>query len=69
MYYDTHDLLSRNKSRMYDKGEKEQLKVIILYKSMMDSNIFLFYPTELKIGHSKVIQDQVESTYIHLASQ
>ena len=30
----------------------EQVKIIIFYKSAIDSNTFLFNPIVLKIGHS-----------------
>ena len=37
LYYETRALLSRNKSQMYDKEKHEGVKVIILYKSTMES--------------------------------
>ena len=43
-------------------------KVIILYKYVIDSNVFLFEPTEPKIGHSPVIQAQVVSTYVQVVA-
>ena len=52
LYYETHDLFSSTKSQIYDKNKHEQVKVIILYKAAMGSNIFLLNPAELKIGHT-----------------
>ena len=44
-------LLSSTKSQIYNKGKYKQMKVIIFYKSAMDSNILLFELTKPKIGH------------------
>ena len=64
VYYETRDLLSSTKLRIYDKEKRKQGKVIISYKFVMDSNTFLFEPTKPKIGHSWVRQAQVGYTYI-----
>ena len=52
MYYETRDLLSGTKLRIYDKDEHKKVKVSISYKYAMDLNTLLFDPTRLKIGHS-----------------
>ena len=52
VYYETRDLLSGTKLRIYDKDEHKKVKVSISYKYAMDLNTFLFDPTRLKIGHS-----------------
>ena len=52
VYYETRALFSSTKSQIYDKDKREQVKVVLLYKSAKDSNKFLFEPTVLKIGHS-----------------
>ena len=69
VYHETLDLLSSTNSRIYDKDKCKQVKVIILYKYAMNSNTFLFDPTEPEIGHSRVGQDQVVSTYVHSVAQ
>ena len=45
------------------------MKVIILYKSAIDSNKFLFDTTEPKIGHSQVGQARVASAYVQVVAQ
>ena len=52
MYYEARALFLRTKSRIYDKDKREQVKVVLLFKSAMDSNKFLFNPTVREIGHS-----------------
>ena len=69
VYYETRYLFSITKSWIYDKEKREQVKVIISYKSAMDLNTFLFDTTGSKIGHSWVGQDQVVSTYLQAVSQ
>ena len=69
MNYETCALLSINKLIIYDKDKRDQVKVIIFYKSVMNSNAFWFNPANPKIGHSQVIQDQVVSTYVKVVSQ
>ena len=44
------------------------MKIILLYKSMMESNTPLVDPVVPKIVHSKLNQDHVESTYIQVVS-
>ena len=51
VYDETSDLLSSTKLQIYNKEKHEQAKVIILYKYTINSNIFLFDPANLKIGH------------------
>ena len=68
VHYDTHALFSSTKLWIYYKKKNEQVRIIISYKSAMDSNTFLFYPTDPKIGHSQVGQTQVTSTYIRKSS-
>ena len=48
MYYETSDLLSITNLQIYDRDKYEQVKVIISYKSAMDSNTFLFESTRTK---------------------
>ena len=43
--------------------------LIIFYKSVMDSNIILYDPTKIKIGHSLVIRAQDVSMYVHVVAQ
>ena len=51
-YYDTRALSSSNKLRIYDIDKHEQVKIILFYKSVTESNIFLFNPAVPKINHS-----------------
>ena len=51
VYYETHALLSSTKLRIYDKYKRDRVKVILFYKSEMESNKFLFNTTVPKIGH------------------
>ena len=69
VYYETCALFSSTKSRIYDKEKSEQVKLVLLYKSVMDSNTFLFEPTVPKTGHSRVCQYQVASTYVKGVAQ
>ena len=69
MYCDNSTLLSSTESRIYDKDKHERGKVIILYKSGMDSNIFLFDPADPKIGLSQFVQAQVVPTYVQAVAQ
>ena len=69
VYSDTHDLFASTKSQIYDKERRNQVKVIIFYKHVIESNTFLFGPTDMKIGHSLVSQDQVVPTYVHTVAQ
>ena len=62
VYYKTLALLSSTRSLICNKEQYEQVRMIISYKSAMDSNTFLFYPTDPKIGHSQVGQAHVTST-------
>ena len=52
LYYETRAVLSITKLQIYGKHKRKQVKVIILYKSVMDSNTSLFEPAKPKIGHS-----------------
>ena len=52
LYYETRTLSSITKSLIYNKEKREKVKIIILYKSAMDSNAFLFEPANPKIGHN-----------------
>ena len=69
MYFWNRDLFSSTKSQIQDKEKREQVKVIILYKSVMKLNTFLFGPVNLKIGRSRFGQAKVASTYVHALSQ
>ena len=60
VYYETWDLFSSTKLRIYDKEKRDQEKVIPPYKSAMDLNKFLSETAELKICHSCVY---VQSLY------
>ena len=62
VYYETRALFSGTNLRIYDKWKREQVKVILFYKSLMESNTLLFDPTDHKIGHSRVGQAQVAFT-------
>ena len=64
VYYKPRALLPINKLKIYDKDKRKQVKVIILYKSAIELNTFLFEPAEPKTGHSKFYQDQVTFNYI-----
>ena len=68
-YCDTFALFSSTKFLIYDKEKGEQVKVIILYKYTMDLDIFLFEPTDPKIGYSWVGHDQVMYMYVHVVAQ
>ena len=62
-YYGTHSLFSSTKLQIYDKEKCERVKVIIFYKSAMDSNIILLDLSKPKTGHSWMVQAQVLSIY------
>ena len=69
LHYETHALFGSTESQIYDKEKPDHVKVIISYKSAMDLNLFLFHPTNPKMGHSSVGQAQVVSTYVHTLAQ
>ena len=69
MYYYTRGLFSITKLQVYDKEKRDQVKVVLLYQSVIESNTFLFDPTVPKIGHSQVGQDQVVYTFVQVAAQ
>ena len=45
VYYDNRALFSSTSSQLYDKEKREQVNLILFYKSNMDSNAFLFETT------------------------
>ena len=64
------DIYSQASSlQIYDKEQRKQVKVILLYKSGKDSITFLFDSTELKMGHIIFRRNQLVSTYAHIVSQ
>ena len=69
VYYETRDLFLSTKSQIYNKEKHKQTKVILLYKSAMDSNIFLFDPSKTKIVHIRVFQAQVASMNLDTGDQ
>ena len=69
MYYETHDLFLSTKSWIYYKEKYEQMKVILFYKYVMESNTLLFDPTVPEIDHSQVGHAQVTSTYVQVVAQ
>ena len=69
VYYDTRALLLSTKWWIYDEEKRKQVKVILLYKSAMDSNKFLFDPNVPKIGHIRVCRAQVISMYVQVLAQ
>ena len=52
VYYDTRNLFSITKSQIYDKNKRDKVKIIILYKSVVESSTFLSENADPKIGHS-----------------
>ena len=57
VYYETRALLSSANSQIYDKEIYEHVKLIISYKSVMDSNTFLFEsasPKYVKVKSSRL---------------
>ena len=64
MYYETSALLSSTRSRIYDRGKIELVKVIIFNKPAMDSNTFLLNPVKPEISHGQARKDQVVSAYV-----
>ena len=68
VYYNTCALFSSTKSKINDREKFEQVKVVILYKSVMDSNTLLFGTIVPKIGRGKVGQAQVVSTCVQLVA-
>ena len=68
-YCENCALFSITSSQIYNKEKHEQVKIIILYKSAMELNIFLLGTAVPKIGHSQVGQAQVASMYVHVVSQ
>ena len=68
LYYGNHGLFSRTKSLIYYKNKREQVKLIIFYKSAIDSNTKLFDPTVPKIRLSQVVQARVVSTYVQVVA-
>ena len=69
MYYYTRGLFSITKLQVYDKEKRDQVKVVLLYQSVIESNTFLFDPAVPKLGHSQVGQDQVVYTFVQVAAQ
>ena len=69
VYCDTHALLSSTKSQIYDKEKGYQSKAIILYKSAIKLDTFLFDPTNPKMGHIQVGHAKIASTYVHVVGQ
>ena len=69
VYYETNALLSRIKPLIYNKDKQNLVKLIISYKSVMDSNTFFFGPFGPKIGHSLVSQDKFVSMYVQAVFQ
>ena len=64
------DIYSQASSlQIYDKEQRKQVKVILLYKSAKDSVTFLFDSTELKIGHIRVRRTELVSMYAQVVSQ
>ena len=47
-----------------DKEKRKRVKVILFNKSAINSNTFLLEPVKTEIGHSRVGQAQVASTYV-----
>ena len=64
VYYETRDFFLSTKWKIYDKEKREQVKLVLLYKSAMELNIFLFDTTVPRIGYSRVGQAQVASAYV-----
>ena len=62
-------MFSSTKSKIYDKEKHKQLRVIISYKYVMDSNTLLFEPSGSKIGNSSVRKVQVASMYVQTVAQ
>ena len=63
-YYETRDLFSSNRSKIYNKDKHKRVKVIIFNKSAMESNTLIFDPVRPKIIHVPVRQAEVASTYV-----
>ena len=69
MYYETRAVFSSTTLRINNKDKREQMKVVLYYKSEMGSNTFLFDTTVPEIGNTRVGQAQVASTYVQLVAQ
>ena len=52
VYYETCALFSSTTSQIDNKYKREQMKLVLLYKSVIDLNKFLFDTTVPKIVHS-----------------
>ena len=63
-YYETFYLFSSSISWIYNKEKCERVNVVLLYKSVMDLNAFLFKSNIPKIGHIQVKQAKYVSTYV-----
>ena len=48
LYYENHTLFSSTKLRIYNKDKHDRVKLILFYKSAMESNTLFFDPTEQK---------------------
>ena len=69
MYCDTSDFFSSNSLIIYNKDKHKQEKLVLLYKSTMELNTFLFESAVPKIGHDLVGQDKVAPTYVQVVAQ
>ena len=69
VYYETCALFSSTKLRIYNKDKHKQEKLVLLYKSTMELNTFLFESAVPKIGHDLVGQDKVAPTYVQVVAQ
>ena len=59
VYHETNSLLPIIKLKVHDKEKRNRVKLIISYKSVMDSNELLFDFTGPKIRHSWFYQDKL----------
>ena len=55
LYYENCALFSSTKTQIYDKEKCDQVKVVLLYKSAIYPNTFLFDPIDPKMGHIQVV--------------
>ena len=69
VHYDTSALLSSTKSWIYDKDERDPVKLTVSFKYTKDSSTFLFEFAVLIIFHSWVLQVQLESMYVQVVSK
>ena len=69
VYCGTRYLLSNTKSRIFNKEERDRVKVILSYKYVKELNTLIFDSTIPRMNHGIVRKVKVESMCIKVAPQ